>query len=354
MRTLSWKPIAIVAIIAFLLMSLLLLPACCCVKGPGAQVFAPATSPPAIGALAMPSFEEAKAKGPTQAEMRNVDFRLDEATILRIHRLRGEMVSKTPGTPVNFDDKRSLVLRIDTAEIGMTGASLDSLMNRYVFNKPGLPLRNLHVSTSGKQLVLEGIMHKIVDLPFKMNADVSVSDGRIRIHPTRIDICGINGLGFLRALGQTLEKMIGKELPAERGVAAQDNDMLLDPGKMQPPPDTEMHLTAVRIEGDELVQTFDAGRHLAPLDVPRPDEKNYMYYRGGTIRMGKLLMIDADMQVVDTDPSDPFDFFIDRYNEELVAGLSRNQPNYALIVFMRDFADLGKPPRPGERLAPTK
>ena len=56
--------------------------------------------------------------------------------------------------------------------------------------------------------------------------------------------------------------------------------------------------------------------------------------------------------MVDTDPSDPFDFFIDRYNDELVAGLSRNQPNYALFVFMRDFDDLGKPLRPGERQAP--
>jgi hypothetical protein len=68
--------------------------------------------------------------------------------------------------------------------------------------------------------------------------------------------------------------------------------------------------------------------------------------------MGKLLFVDADMFVADTDPSDPFDFFIDRYNDQLVAGFSRNQPNYGLFVFMRDFNDLGKPPRPGERLAP--
>jgi len=58
------------------------------------------------------------------------------------------------------------------------------------------------------------------------------------------------------------------------------------------------------------------------------------------------------MQVADTDPSDPFDFFIDRYNDELVAGFSRNQPNYGLLVFMRDFNDLADPPRPGERTAP--
>ena len=77
-----------------------------------------------------------------------------------------------------------------------------------------------------------------------------------------------------------------------------------------------------------------------------------MDYRGGTLRMGKLLMVDADMQVVDTDPRDPFDFYIDRYNDELVEGFSRNRPNYGLSVFMRDFADVGQPTRPGERRAP--
>jgi len=108
----------------------------------------------------------------------------------------------------------------------------------------------------------------------------------------------------------------------------------------------------VRVRGDELLQTFDAGMHLPPLTPRHPDEKNWMYYQHGTLRMGKLLMVDADMQVTDTDPSDPLDFFIDRYNDELVEGFTRNQSNYGLLVFMRDFNDVGGPTRPGERRAP--
>src|SRR5438132_13027229 len=100
------------------------------------------------------------------------------------------------------------------------------------------------------------------------------------------------------------------------------------------------------------MQTED-GRRLQPhLQLPHPEEREYMDFRGGTLRMGKLLMVDADMQVVDTDPSDPFDFFIDRYNDQLVAGFTRNQPNYALLVFMRDFNDVGTERRPGERMPP--
>jgi hypothetical protein len=142
------------------------------------------------------------------------------------------------------------------------------------------------------------------------------------------------------------------KMPQEHGISAQGNDLLLDPNHALPPPQVELKLVDVRIDGDELVQIFDAGRHLPELVLPHPEEKNVMYLRGGTLRMGKLLMIDADMQVADADPSDPFDFMIDRYNDQLVAGYERNQRNYGLLVFMRDFDDVGKPERPGERRAP--
>ncbi|HJW96456.1 MAG TPA: hypothetical protein VJ901_22795 [Thermoanaerobaculia bacterium] len=350
-RPLPWKPIAIVTSMTTILLSLLLLPACCCVRGPGTTAqLPPVMHIPPIGTEPIPTPKEAEAKAPTDAEMHNVDFRMDEFMFLRIHHLRGTMQSKQPGAPLNFDDKTSFVMKVDTAEVGMTPPSLDRLMNAYVFNYPNPPLRDLKISIEGKQLVQSGIMHKIVDIPFTMWANVSATNGKIRLHPTKISICGINGLGLLKAVGMTMEKML--TLPKDRGVSAEGNDLLLDPSHLLPPPQIELKLSGVRIEGNELIQEFDAGMHLPPIVPRHPNEKNWMYYRHGTLRMGKLLMVDADMEVTDTDPSDPFDFFIDRYNDQLVAGFSRNQPNYALFVYMRDFEDVGTPPKPGERLAP--
>ena len=348
-----WKATAIIAICTAVLLSLLLLPACCCVKGPLGPV-TPAAAPhiPPIGTEPIPTPTEAQAKAPTEAEFHNVWFHIDEVAYLDIHNLRGQMQAKKAGDPLNFDNKNTFVMRVDTATVGMRSESLDILMNRYVFGFPNPPLRNLHITMQGNQLVQQGIMHKLVDIPFTMWANVSVDQGRIRMHPTKISICGINGIGLLKAVGQNLQKMLGPRLPADHGVTADKNDLLLDPQKMLPPPQIELHLVGVKVQGDELVQIFDAGRHLPPLPPPHPEEKNYMYYRHGTLRMGKLLMVDADMQVVDTDPRDPFDFFIDRYNDQLVAGFSRNQPNYGLLVFMRDFNDVGTPPKPGEKLAP--
>jgi hypothetical protein len=348
-RNVPWKPLAIVTTTSSILLLLLLLPACCCVKGPLAPITGPPkTDIPLIGTGPMPTPTEAAAKAPTQALMRNVWFHIDQDAYLDIHLMRGEMVSKKSGEPLNFDNKLSFVMKVDTGTIGMRSESLDILMNRYIFGYANAPLRSLHIEMAGKQLKQSGIIHKVVDIPFTMWADVSASNGLIRIHPTKIDICGINGIGLLKAVGMTLQKML--KMPEERGIKAQGNDLLLDPQRALPPPQVELHLVDVRIEGDELIQIFDAGRHLPELTFPHPEEKNTMYYRGGTLRMGKLLMVDADMQVADSDPGDPFDFFIDRYNDQLVAGFVRNQPNYGLLVFMRDFPDVGKPARPGERV----
>ena len=71
-----------------------------------------------------------------------------------------------------------------------------------------------------------------------------------------------------------------------------------------------------------------------------------MYYRGGTLRFGQIYMIRANLQIVDADPSDPFDFDLTQYAKQLVAGYSRNQPDGGLLVVMPDFHDVDRSPVP--------
>ena len=60
-------------------------------------------------------------------------------------------------------------------------------------------------------------------------------------------------------------------------------------------------------------------------------------------RLG-VTSIETDLQLIDADPKDPFDFSPERYNEQLVAGYSKNTANKGLMVFMPDLNDL--PSRP--------
>ena len=98
--------------------------------------------------------------------------------------------------------------------------------------------------------------------------------------------------------------------------------------------------------GDLLVQTFVT----TPLDSiferyvhPDSAQPNFVYFRGGQLRFGKLEMTDTDLQIIDEDQRDPFDLYLAKYNRQLVAGVSRNLETYGLRVTMPDFEDLGAP-----------
>ena len=52
-------------------------------------------------------------------------------------------------------------------------------------------------------------------------------------------------------------------------------------------------------------------------------------------------MVNTDLLILDDDPSDPFDFFLDGYNDQLVAGYNRNTPDHGLIVHMPDKGEIG-------------
>jgi hypothetical protein len=321
--------------------------ACCCPKvAPSA--FPPPSEPPPIGMAHFDVPKDAAPAAHTQAEMHNVLFHVDQSIALNIHTLRGEMYDKVEGQPLNFDDKRTFVVKIDRGRIGVSGAALSDLMNHYVFHYEGAPLKNLVLHVHEGRLVQEGVMHKILDIPFEMTADVSTTDeGWMRIHPIGMKICSLDGQKLMKAFGITLDKVL-KKLP--QGVRVEKNDLLIDPLKILPPPTIEGRLADIELHEDELVQIFDSGAKAEPL-ATNVAEPNWMLFREGTLRMGKLFMVRADMLVVDPDPRDPFDFFVDYYNNQLTEGFTRNQADYSLKVYMRDYADVGKPPQPGEKLA---
>ena len=268
----------------------------------------------------------------TQVAMRNVNFYVTPVAALRIRALRGEMRS-LGGGPVIFDDKTSFSIKVASAEVGLNGADLSNLLNTVVFSYRGAPLKRLKVHTSGTQLVQSGVMHKVVDIPFEMTSDVSATpEGLIRLHPVRTRILGVDGEGLMKAFGLSLQKIL--DLKKAKGVSVRGNDLYLDPVQLLPPPAFEGRLTGVRIEGDQLVQTFGAPGAATRLAVPDGNAPAYMFYRGGTLRFGKLLMLDAEMQIVALRPTGVFGFDLDRYKQQLVAGYSRTLEDSGLEVFM--------------------
>lgn len=278
----------------------------------------------------------------TRVLMRNVNFYVDPQVVLHIRELHGTMRSKTGG-PVVFDDKHSFILHISSAQIGLGASDLTVLMNKYIFGYAGAPISRVSVTLGGGEMRMTGRLRKGVQIPFDISAQISATpDGMMLVHPIRTRIFHVNGDALMRIFHLSLEKMI--DVKKAVGVTIHGDDMIIDPTRVLPPPTIEGHVSAVRVEGDQVVQTFTepSGKVSASLTPPDASAKNFMYYRGGSLRFGRLTMENAEMLIVDLDPSDPFNFDLDLYNRQLIAGYSRTLPSLGLEVYMRDIDKVGE------------
>jgi hypothetical protein len=275
--------------------------------------------------------------------MQNVHLRLDPELALDVHRLEGRMVSTNREVVPNFDDPTSYELDVDTGEVSLTAVSLERLMNGYVFKDPDAPLRDIQVRFENGRLSQKGVLRRGVNIPFSVVADVGAApDGTLQIHARSRTAAGIPAGGLLDLFRIHLDDLI----PARDayGLRIEGNDIFVDPSRVLPPPRVRGRLTAARIDGARLVQVFGSpDRTRAETLVPPMRRTNYIYFPGGMLRFGRLTMTDTDLQLVDADASDPFDFFPERYQRQLVAGYSKNTPSGGLITFMPDQNQSARP-----------
>jgi hypothetical protein len=274
---------------------------------------------------------------PVAIAFRNVHLHVVDGVVLEVRHIQGALLSTKAGKPPVFDDQGSFKLRIDSGEVAMTPQSLTRLLNDHVFAYEKSPITGIDVSIEDGKLKQKGTLHKGVAVPFTVIAEISATaDGRIRLHPTDIKTIGIPSEGLMKLFGLELDDLVKSN--QSHGIEIVDNDFLLDPGRLLPEPGITGRLTAVSLEQDRVVQRFGKATRGGPLAATADRyAKNYMYYRGGQLRFGKLTMSDTDMQLIDADASDPFDFSPPQYVKQLVAGYSKNTTSGGLRVYMPDF-----------------
>jgi hypothetical protein len=299
--------------------------------------------PAATPAPTQPTPKPAETSAPVQIEMKNVRLHVAAGVVLNVSHLRGEMVSRAAGAPPVFDDQRSFVIRMFAADITMDMVSLTHLMNDYAFAWEDAPVKDIEMSVDEGRLKQKGKMHKGVWLPFSMKASVSATpDGRMRLHTESVKALGIPATKLLDLFDLTLDKLLTIE--KGHGMEVKDDDVIISPGRVLPPPELQGRLSRVEIVGHQLHQVFSSagGKTAVVLTPPDPKARNYVYFSGSSIRFGKLTMTGSDLQLIDADERDPFDFYPAKYEAQLIAGYSKNTPSRALKTFMPDYNDLGK------------
>jgi hypothetical protein len=273
--------------------------------------------------------------------MRNVIYHFSDSVVVHIETLNGDVVPTGEYKFPIFDDKKSFNIEISSGKIAINTESLANVLNSYVFASPNAPLKGISVKIEKGRLKIKGQLHAKGDIPFETDGVLSPTpDGKIRLHSEKIKALHVSVKGLMDLFNVQIADFVktGK-VP---GVATDQNDLILDLAQILPAPHIEGKVTAIRFEGDTLVQTFGAveGKSVKYLRLG-----NYMAYRGNTLRFGKLTMDDADMTLIDMDPGDPLDFYLDHYKEQLTAGYAKITPSFGLRVYVKDFNKLHQPQR---------
>jgi hypothetical protein len=285
-----------------------------------------------------------KDTGAVQVQMHNVMYHFTDQVTVHLINVGGSLVPTSADHFPVFDDKNSFELRITAAEMSMNPQSLANVLNTHVFAAKDAPLKDISITIDKGRLKVKGKLHEKGDIGFETEGQLSATaDGKIRLHAEKIRALHLPVKGLMDLFGLDIADLIknGKV----RGVQVEKDDLILDPEELLPPPKISGKITEIHLEGNNIVQIFGEPKKYPWIKVPA---QNYMAYRGNRLQFGKLLMTDTDLVLIDPAPKDPFDFYLDHYKDQLVAGYSKTTPTFGLNVYMVDFNKLKKKPVPAK------
>jgi hypothetical protein len=293
----------------------------------------------AVAAAAVATPDAHPGKQPVEVEMANVDLHVTPEITLHVRHLRGRFVPTGRKDIPYLDDKLSYVVAIDSGEIALGMASLNALMRR-TLGDGNSNVSSVKISTDEEhRLRQQGVLKKGIPLRFDVKGNVEATpDGRIRVRASKVKGFGLPVTPVMKVFGIEMDDLL--KVKPGHGITVEDNDLILDPQELVPPPLIRGKISSVRVTDTEMVQIFGGGdrRRMSPPAI----SKNYIYWRGNELQFGKLTMTETDLELVDEDPSDPFDFSIDHWNDQLIAGYSKNTPNRGLKSHMPDYNDLAR------------
>jgi hypothetical protein len=284
--------------------------------------------------------------GTVRLAMKNVEYHLTDQIIVHVGTLNGRLEPKPGGIPI-FDDKQSFSIDVDSGSVRLSMTALTNDLNDYVFAKPDAPLKKLTASTKGNQLIVKGLLVSKGGIPFETDGTLSITpEGMIRVHTEKVKALRLPVKGLMDMLGLDTATMLNTK--KVEGVSVDKDDLILDPGKILPPPELSGHLASVGIENNEIALVFKPAEGSAKQELLTSTcgGRNYLLFKGGSIRFGKLTMSDADLELIDSDPADSFDFSIDHYQDQLVAGYSKMTRKGGLCVHIPDFDKIKQSPKP--------
>jgi hypothetical protein len=288
--------------------------------------------------------------------MERVLFRVMDNVVLQIGSLDGVLAPTRRNAVVSLDDKNSFSLTMQTATTSISSTDLASLANSFILPRAKTPLKNLSLTFNPDQSIqVKGDFHKVVDVPFSATATLHVTpDGNMRMHLANMTVAGVIHQNLLDALGIKVSKVAQPKRKQSFQIVG--NDIVFPIDQMFPPPRVSGHLQSVDISGNQLNLIFGTDkrprdRAQSPAEKPSVTSESYIYFRGGTMKFGLLTMSPVDLELVPLKPDHEklFEFSVDQYYQQLVAGESKSLPSKGLLVYMADDRDIQQAAQPAPK-----
>jgi hypothetical protein len=217
-------------------------------------------------------------------------------------------------------------------------------------------LRNLSLTFNPDQTIqVKGDFHKLVDVPFSGTATLRVTpEGNMRMHLANMTVAGVIHQDVLNFLGIKVSSVAKPKRKQSFKIVG--NDIIFPIDQMFPPPDVSGELHDINISGNRLNMIFGGGKSSrphapSPAEAPTVTSGSYIFFGGGTMKFALLTMSPVNLELVPLKPGlhPHFEFSIEEYYQQLVAGYSKSLPNKGLLVSMADDREIQPSTQPTQK-----
>ncbi|MGB8479139.1 MAG: hypothetical protein WCE63_09895 [Acidobacteriaceae bacterium] len=288
--------------------------------------------------------------------MQSVLFRVMNDVVLQVGSLDGVLAPSRKNEVVSLDDKNSFSFKVQQATTSISSTDLTALVNDFILPRAKTPLKNLSFTFNPDQSIqVKGDIHKLVDVPFSGTASLRVTpDGNMRMHLANLTVAGVIHQDMLDALGIKISKVAQPK--RKQSFQIEGNDIVFPIDQMFPPPHVSGQLHDINISGDKLNLMFGTDKQpreqgQSTAEKPSVTTGSYIYFCGGTMKFALLTMSPVDLELVPLKPDlhKRFEFSVDQYYQQLVAGYSKSLLNKGLLVYMEDDREIQPSTQPAQK-----
>lgn len=288
--------------------------------------------------------------------MQRVLFRVMNDVVLQVDSLDAVLAPSRKNEVISLDDKNSFTFKVQRATASISSTDLAALTNDFILPRAKTPLKNLRLTFNSDQSIqVKGDFHKLVDVPFSGTATLHITpEGNMRMHLADMTVAGVLHQDVLNLLGIKVSSVAKPK--RQQSFQIIDNDIVFPIDQMFPPPDVSGQLRDINISGNRLNLIFGADKQphdqgQSATEKPTVTTGSYIYFRGGTMKFALLTMNPVDLELVPLRPDRDklFEFSVDQYYRQLVAGYSKSLPNKGLVVYLADDREIQPSTQPAQK-----